>query len=204
VRKIREGREGALIALASLLATGVLVVSALWFTAGVANGNPFTTLAPNKVVSTPAGPYPAGSLHPPLTVAQRVAIRAFLRSHGYTEDDINQYVAHFDTGVNSVGLPTPTSIDNGLIDAYNIVVRGGGFGKGSTQTQTQIPGVSSALGGLDAIGDFFVKLGQANTWIRVGEVLAGVILVTVGAHAVLRSNSGTYRSTYHTAKKLIK
>jgi len=99
------------------------------------------------------------------------------------------------------------------------VFRDGAAGKGSTydlyqylngswqkvvsQTPTGIPVVSSALGGIEAVGDFFVKLGQANTWIRVGEVLAGVILVTVGAHAMLKTSS-TYRSTYHTAKKLVK
>lgn len=34
--------------------------------------------------------------------------------------------------------------------------------------------------GLAAIGNFFNKLGQAHTWIRVGEVLLGLILIAVG------------------------
>ena len=40
--------------------------------------------------------------------------------------------------------------------------------------------VPSPLTGLNAIGDFFNKLGEANTWIRVGEVLLGVVLIAVG------------------------
>lgn len=34
--------------------------------------------------------------------------------------------------------------------------------------------------GLTAIGDFFSRLGQANTWIRVAEVLLGLVLLAVG------------------------
>jgi hypothetical protein len=47
---------------------------------------------------------------------------------------------------------------------------------------------SGVLSGLDAIGAFFSSLGQANTWIRVGEALLGLILISVGVahmtHAV--------------------
>jgi hypothetical protein len=39
---------------------------------------------------------------------------------------------------------------------------------------------SSPLSGVAAIGDFFQRLGQASTWIRVGEVLLGLILLGVG------------------------
>jgi len=42
--------------------------------------------------------------------------------------------------------------------------------------------------GLSAVGDFFGRLGQANTWIRVAEVILGVVLLAVGiariTHAV--------------------
>ena len=44
------------------------------------------------------------------------------------------------------------------------------------------------LSGLQAIGAFFSDLSQASTWIRVAEVLAGLILIAVGVaritHAV--------------------
>lgn len=35
--------------------------------------------------------------------------------------------------------------------------------------------------GVQAIGDFFSRLTEANTWIRIGEGLLGVILLAVGA-----------------------
>jgi hypothetical protein len=33
---------------------------------------------------------------------------------------------------------------------------------------------------LQAIGDFFAKLGQPNLWIRIGEALLGIVLIGVG------------------------
>src|ERR1700749_2683034 len=49
-------------------------------------------------------------------------------------------------------------------------------------------GATTALGGINAIGDFFNRLTEANTWIRVGEVVAGVLLVYLGLKATM---SGT-------------
>lgn len=47
---------------------------------------------------------------------------------------------------------------------------------------------SNPLSGLASVGDFFSRLGQANTWIRVGEVVLGLVLLAVGVaritHAV--------------------
>jgi hypothetical protein len=48
--------------------------------------------------------------------------------------------------------------------------------------------ISNPLGGIQAIGDFFNRLTQPNTWIRVGEVLGGLLLVYMGLRA---SFSGT-------------
>ena len=39
---------------------------------------------------------------------------------------------------------------------------------------------AAGLTGLAAIGDFFQRLSQANTWIRVGEVLLGLALIIIG------------------------
>jgi len=43
-------------------------------------------------------------------------------------------------------------------------------------------GAASAanLGGLAAIGDFFNRLTQGNTWLRVGEVAAGLLILYIG------------------------
>lgn len=51
--------------------------------------------------------------------------------------------------------------------------------KGTAQGIGDVPG-AKALSGLDAIGAFFSSLGEANTWLRVGEVALGLILIAVG------------------------
>jgi threonine/homoserine/homoserine lactone efflux protein len=48
-----------------------------------------------------------------------------------------------------------------------------------------VQGAASAvnLGGLAAIGDFFNRLTQGNTWLRVGEVAAGLLILYIGLKA---------------------
>lgn len=41
---------------------------------------------------------------------------------------------------------------------------------------TSVPGLT----GVAAIGDFFSRLTEANTWLRVGEVVLGIILLGIG------------------------
>jgi hypothetical protein len=53
--------------------------------------------------------------------------------------------------------------------------------KQQVSSQTGLP-----LTGVAAIGDFFSRLGQANTWIRVGEVVAGLILLGIGLNAMFK------------------
>lgn len=51
-------------------------------------------------------------------------------------------------------------------------------------------GVGNPLSGLAAIGDFFQRLTQANTWIRVGKVIAGGALLLIGlAHITGAGNA---------------
>jgi hypothetical protein len=59
----------------------------------------------------------------------------------------------------------------------------GGSGQGLTA------GSPVNLGGLAAIGDFFNRLTQANTWLRVGEVVAGLLLVYIGLNATMRNTA---------------
>lgn len=42
------------------------------------------------------------------------------------------------------------------------------------------PSVPNPLSGLASIGDFFSRLTNANTWLRLGEVVLGVLLIAVG------------------------
>lgn len=46
-------------------------------------------------------------------------------------------------------------------------------------------GAASAanLGGLAAIGDFFNRLTEGSTWLRVGEVVVGILILYVGLKA---------------------
>lgn len=47
-------------------------------------------------------------------------------------------------------------------------------------------GAAGPLSGLAAIGDFFQRLTQANTWMRVGEVVVGLILLGIGVNALFK------------------
>lgn len=58
---------------------------------------------------------------------------------------------------------------------------------------------NSNLGGLASIGQFFDRLSEASTWIRVGEVLLGLALVIVGA-AKLFSNTSVGRAAEKVGK----
>lgn len=54
--------------------------------------------------------------------------------------------------------------------------------------QGKIGDALNPLSGLAAIGDFFHRLAEGNTWIRIGEGLLGIILIALGiarmTHAV--------------------
>ena len=84
------------------------------------------------------------------------------------------------------------SVGPGIARALQLGISGAGKDipkllKGVASGIGQIPGAPQ-LGGLSAIGDFFSKLGQANTWIRVAEVLLGLGLIIVG---MAKLGSGT-------------
>ena len=51
------------------------------------------------------------------------------------------------------------------------------------------------LGGINAIGDFFTRLTEPNTWIRVGEVAAGILLVYLGLSATMRGTEAQKQFT---------
>lgn len=46
--------------------------------------------------------------------------------------------------------------------------------------------VANPLDWLSNIGNFFSKLTQANTWIRAGEIVAGLILLGIGVNALFK------------------
>jgi hypothetical protein len=75
---------------------------------------------------------------------------------------------------NSPGLTIPVP---GMPGSENVTVPTSGVG------------ISNPLGGVAAIGDFFNRLTQPNTWIRVGEVLAGLVLIWIGLNALTKDTA---------------
>jgi len=69
---------------------------------------------------------------------------------------------------------------------------------GGVQAPGAAPGInaplphalSNPLAGLAAIGDFFNRLTQPNTWLRVGEFAAGGLLVYLGLSAAMKGTMG--------------
>lgn len=59
---------------------------------------------------------------------------------------------------------------------------------------------STPLDWLSTIGQFFSRLGQANTWLRIGEFLLGSALIVVGA-AHLMTNTPIGRAAAGAVKK---
>jgi hypothetical protein len=78
--------------------------------------------------------------------------------------------------------------------AAQAAVKAGKVNKGTSVGQNPNPGTTTginlgnAIPGLTDIANFFDRLGEANTWIRVGEVILGLVLIAAGiakiTHAV--------------------
>lgn len=63
--------------------------------------------------------------------------------------------------------------------------------------------VSGATSGISAVGDFFNKLSEANTWLRVAEALLGVVLIAV-ALGKLTGLESSVKNAANTAVKVAK
>jgi hypothetical protein len=93
---------------------------------------------------------------------------------------------------NSVNLLQKAIVDTLEAD-YAAAVKGGAQPGGPNASNPLASGLQAAnLGGINAIGDFFNRLTQPNTWIRVGEVIGGLLLVYIGLKA---TTSGTEVAT---------
>lgn len=64
---------------------------------------------------------------------------------------------------------------------------GGAIGNLPAGVQAGAGNIPNPLAGLAAIGDFFQRLTQASTWIRVAEVLLGLILLAAGTARITRA-----------------
>jgi len=107
--------------------------------------------------------------------------------HGYATE------SQAEANPNSVNVITRISADL-LISDYKVALAGQGQPGGKNASNpvafaaaADAAGVNNAakyaantIPGVAQIGDFFSALGQANTWIRVGEAVLGLILLAVG------------------------
>lgn len=66
---------------------------------------------------------------------------------------------------------------------------------------SDIPKVPNPLSGVNAIGDFFGRLTEAQTWERVGLVVVGVMFLGIGIISVA-SSSKTGQAVKKTASKM--
>lgn len=66
------------------------------------------------------------------------------------------------------------------------------------------PSVGNPLTGVAAIGDLANRLTQAHTWVRVGEFIAGAIILYVGLSALLRNTAAgnAVQSTTRNVKRV--
>jgi len=104
--------------------------------------------------------------------------------HGYATEQ--QALAH----PNSVSLLQKANLN--ILEAdYKQALREGAQPGGPNASNPLAAGLQGAanIGGIAAIGDFFNRLTQKNTWIRVGEVLAGLMLVWIGFNAITKDTA---------------
>lgn len=168
-------------------------------------------------------PYAPGSIHPPLTVGQRGAIIKYLESQGYTLVNITNYVGNsatsktsgaldgalismYDTvaqggGVNTQNDTNKTSLLSYIwgkyLNPWTASEPGGWLyneNKAVGQSVKNAPGVSQIGSAIHSMDDLANALGNPNLWIRIAEFAVGGILLLVGADAILKQKSSTYRA----------
>lgn len=127
---------------------------------------------------TPSSPYMSFSVHGPYTLQQAAN---YAKSLGGETVDL----------VNSAGTPI------GTVDVTkSVATQSGNIGptventSGSSEnarvkaaggtTGTPLPSIPNPLDALKSIGDFFGRLTEASTWIRIGKVLVGGALLLIG------------------------
>lgn len=86
--------------------------------------------------------------------------------HGYATK------AQADANANSVNVFQGMLLDSLHIAHITNPLPGGAL--------SHVPVIGGISTGIETIGGFLGKLGEANTWLRIGEFLLGVILIGVG------------------------
>lgn len=91
---------------------------------------------------------------------------AAVKANKVTQDQMNAYIN------GPCGAKLTTAQTNQLFTAWRQSPQSGGTGPGLS--------LPNPLSGLESVSGFFSTLTQANTWIRVAEVLLGAALLIIG------------------------
>lgn len=144
----------------------------------------FPALTSSSTWEGPDGaPYDPSSLTAPLTPTQRAKISSWM-----TKEMLLSGAKWKKKPVSDADWITAYSdLVNTMLTVQDKIKHGPG---------TSIPGLS----GIEAIGNFFNKLGKGQTWVRIAEFTAGGILLAVGINAMMKSNSA-YQATKSTVAK---
>lgn len=118
--------------------------------------------------------------YPPIELAgiqEKQAVS--LGFHGYaTEAQANSHL----NSVNVLQKVTLNILEADYKEALKAGQQPGGPNSNLANPANDI-GAAANLAGVGAIGDFFNRLTQGNTWLRVGEVVVGLMILYIGLKA---------------------
>jgi hypothetical protein len=135
------------------------------------------------------------------------------KAHAQVEGPMTaaQYQSRFgdpNNGVNPAGGFSNQLAAQSAANKYNANPGQFGVNAPGIAPGVNAPGLGNPLTGINAVGDFFQRLTQPATWIRVGEFVAGGLLLFIALNAMtrgpVRSATGkTVKSGVRVAKKVI-
>lgn len=113
---------------------------------------------------------------------QGVQLASQYESYASAHQNITASSAYLGWLLSAVGHGLGKSLQDILgLSAKNAQQIAQGTGAGLDKTGQALQG------GLAGIGDFFARLTEASTWIRVGEVVLGLILIAVGLARITKA-----------------
>lgn len=135
-----------------------------------------TQYGPNN--PDPNAPYPAGTLHPPLSPEQKLAIGKYLKSNGLMDSDIAK----------ATQGKTGNDYDAALIHLYELYVHGGSYNS-KPKIVRGGPSLSALAPWADGLAHVLSWLGKVESWKRIGLFALGAIILLVVSQKLL-SDSG--------------
>lgn len=131
----------------------------------------------------------------PLSASAEAQIIAFFKRKGFTvtkDQRFTTFATPITYHVKGPGVDNIVVTQALLVTDYEALKAGGGFGNAGT---------SSFPNPFGSVTDFLALLANGNTWVRVGEVVLGLLILGVGVNAALKHNDA-YKSVTGTVKKV--